>query len=381
VLQWNACGIRPHVGELRNYLSKLDVLPDAICLAETFLKPEQSFSLQSYSVERRDRVDGAKGGVAMLIRSDLSYSVCDIDFVNVECMVVNVYKGDTKFCICNVNDSPAKPGGDEGDYKKIFESCSGNVVVTGDFNAHNPWWASSKLDRRGSCLEELCEEHGFTLCNTGETTFVTHQGGGTVLDLTFVSDRLASLCLWDVLDDTWGSDHRPTFLLIGEESFDEPGDLNQNINPPRWNLKKANWPAYKAELVEASRDIHLGDDIDKNLNIIKNAINNAANSAIPLKRLPRLNVRPLPYWNETCSDAIAKRNKLRNKAFRKKTEESNQAYRKQRGITQAILKKEQVNCWQEFCNTLDGQTKMNTVWGMARKMSGKKANFGIPVLK
>ena len=169
----------------------------------------------------------------------------------------------------------------------------GKVIITGDFNAHNPLWKSKFLDGRGKCIEDLLDEYNFTLINTGEPTYHRSDGFSSVLDLTFVSNGLAHKSSWKVLSDTLGSDHSPTCTAIGEHIARESEDIL------RWNLRKADWSKYREVLRNRINDLELSDDIDHNAESITQAISLAADRAIP-KSKPSIR-RPKRYLTGTLN--------------------------------------------------------------------------------
>ena len=54
ILQWNCSPIRNKILELQLFLTFVN-LPDYLCLQETYLNKETSFSLTGYHVIRKDR--------------------------------------------------------------------------------------------------------------------------------------------------------------------------------------------------------------------------------------------------------------------------------------------------------------------------------------
>src|SRR5580692_6781056 len=163
-MQWNACSILAHLGELKTYLSSCKCLPEIICLQETWLKDNKQFSLKGYEIVRRDRkTETHGGGVATLIKSGINFSVLEVPD-NFECIVVEVKLKTCKYTIVNVYNPPDVDI-DVECYKKLFSYR--NCIITGDFNAHNTLWGGSQVNCRGEILENLLEEFNYTVINTG----------------------------------------------------------------------------------------------------------------------------------------------------------------------------------------------------------------------
>lgn len=93
-----------------------------------------------------------------------------------------------------------------------------NMVVRGDFSAHNVAWGYSRADNRGVILVEHMQAKGLAVCNEiGSVPTYHAQGGiGTWPDVTFSSAR-SLISGWKVEDEITLSDHRYITFRIGEE--------------------------------------------------------------------------------------------------------------------------------------------------------------------
>ena len=56
-------------------------------------------------------------------------------------------------------------------------------------------------------------------------------------------------------------------------------------------------------------------------------------------------------------------------------------YRKTRAAAQRTFKNSQKQHWKSFCSTINNNTKLNTVWGMLKNMSGTKSKQDIPTIR
>lgn len=72
IMQWNIRSVRSNLVNLNNLV--VEENPDIILFNETFLTPERSFVLKSYTIIRQDRPDGY-GGVATCIKNNLKFYV------------------------------------------------------------------------------------------------------------------------------------------------------------------------------------------------------------------------------------------------------------------------------------------------------------------
>ena len=367
--------MRTHAAELKNLLNHTKSPPDVICVSETFLKTKHTFTLPGYEIIRGDK-DGdlTKGGVATLVRSGVQYKNLDLKLQKIDGIGVEISTKNSHITVVNMYDSPDDSINGK-DYADIF-SISGKVVVTGDFNAHNPLWKSSQMDRRGEYVEQLLEDYDFTLLNTEQPTYQRPQGGATVLDLSFSSNSIANKCEWSVGNNTLGSDHLPTFIDIDENATEE-GDRSRTCN-----LAKANWDKFQNLLGETKR----GSLFHENVNIYNDNITKtilaAANKSIPTKLKGGGKSKAVPYWNESCSQTISQRNKARNKLNKSSTLTNQIDYKRAKAVAQRTLKNEQSRYWQKYCSSLNKNTKLGKVWQMSKRMGGRQSScFKVPTLK
>ena len=89
----------------------------------------------------------------------------------------------------------------------------------------------------------------------------------------------------------------------------------------------------------------------------------------------------VPYWNSKCQEAVEKRNEALNKMRRSKQINDCIEYRKQKGITQKIIKDAKRNSWREYCGSVNERTKMGDIWRTTKKVRGVKQQGAIPNLK
>ena len=78
-----------------------------------------------------------------------------------------------------------------------------NQIICGDVNAVNALWGASTENARGKQLEEIIEELGLTVLNTGEGTFLKRDGTYSHLDVGIAGGNVALKCNWRRLDDEW----------------------------------------------------------------------------------------------------------------------------------------------------------------------------------
>ena len=116
-----------------------------------------------------------------------------------------------------------------------------NVVLCGYFNSHHGMWGSQLSNNNGRNLVGVVEKHDYEILSTAIPTHLclTGHASWNLLDLTFVSNSLASHCSSTVTNDLLGSDHTVILTEIKGCSPEIP------LVCPTWNFTKANWPLFK----------------------------------------------------------------------------------------------------------------------------------------
>jgi len=364
-LQWNARSLNNKF-EFKQHVSVYNY--DVICIQETWLKENKSYNLSGYDMVRYDRPLREHGGVATFVRSGLKYAQIKINS-DLECVVLKLETSSGHINVVNVYIPPDKTfNTDQNQLKEIFSFS--NCIIMGDFNAKNPLWGSSNTDKLGDTIENLIDENQLCVLNTGLPTYQCYQGGMTHLDITVVSNNLACKCNWSTLNNSMSSDHIPIVTVLNDVLPD-----NTSLYP-KWKLNKSDWDSFYGEnrVSFSTFDLTENDVNLLNSKIVKN-INSAASVSIPkTKSNPGKRKKALPYWNDRIKESIKLRNIARNKMNKTKDIDDCIEYRRRKGVAQKIIKDESRTYWQNFCGTLNNQTKMSTVWSMAKKMNGIQTN-------
>ena len=246
--------------ELAHLLTSHSVLIAAI--QETkFCSSSNPHSFPGYTLIRRDRPTSTRaggGGLAFLIHHTVSFTHQQSDqlFPNdstIEHQAINVTITGTPYLIFNIYIPPATscPPAYSPNLSPLLEQQDHNVVILGDFNAHNAaWYSATNDDRaaaRGVAIVNALDPSPMVLLNGDHPTRVPTDGPPSSPDLTFVSAHVALGSSWTPLTRL-NSDHLPIAISLN------------SINPPAptprrtfTNYHKADWEAYEAQTEEAFR--------------------------------------------------------------------------------------------------------------------------------
>ena len=136
-------GLRARKTELIEHLKEHK--PDFVTLNETKVLPKHKVPIPGYESVRKDR-SSAGGGVAILIKKEIAYSIVYTDDINAEAAAITFKQRDKDIALATVYNPPGKIVELET-LKYQTEHC----IITGDFNS----------------------KHGFFLATTRVTALVT----------------------------------------------------------------------------------------------------------------------------------------------------------------------------------------------------------------
>ncbi|KAG5886320.1 hypothetical protein JTB14_034783 [Gonioctena quinquepunctata] len=155
--------------------------------------------------------------------------------------------------------------------KNILKTTKGELLVTGDFNSHNPIWGSERLDQRGRIVEEVIDEYNLVLLNTGEGPFLNSRSNTfSHLDLSLCSPGVAHYFNWNVISEYSFTDHAA--IQIQCSTRNKPPSI-----PGRWQIKRADWEKFRNHL----EPLEMRHTVDESVEVITNSIICAADHSIP----------------------------------------------------------------------------------------------------
>ena len=370
ILSWNAQSISAHAAELKLYIEENAEKPHVICIQESWLRDDTKFNIKGYNIEMKNRTNRIGGGVATFIKCGISYEIIKNIPDDIEGLSIRIKTNNSELTITNLY-IPPKITVDQDALQQIMSVK--NVVICGDLNAKNPGWGSPEKDTRGDLVGDILENLNLTILNTGCGTRINNDGSYSHLDIAFASSNLSAKSNWSVIDDCWGSDHLPTLIKINEPPTQE------NIANRKFNFKKADWAKFKVICKETIQEELIDSDINASCDRLSNAIIEAAGKFIPKTTVGTK--RMLPYWNTDCKNAVKQKRTARGKMNKTFKLEDCIQYRKYKADCQRTIRNARKTHWQEYCSSINSDTKINTIWKTLKNMSGVRSNFQIPNIR
>jgi len=260
-----------------------------------------------------------------------------------------------------------------------------NIIIAGDFNAHNLAWESSHNDLSGINILSAVTSSDLVILNKGNPTRLTLPLQNTsAINLTIVNISLLLYCHWSVLKDAYNSDHLPIVTVI---------DI-----PPKYSTrfchkierKTSDWKVFK-EILSNNQNkitdafISSKDNVDHQLKTINSAIIEAILLSTPSCKASNSHVckpplrsfkgpSPAPWWNEDCAVA-SKNRKTATKAFRHLPSMQNYIeLRKTEAISKKVFQKAKRESWTKFCESIQFKTSPEKIWRVIKAFKNRNLN-------
>ena len=308
VMHWNAEGVMNKKTELEHLLHEKNI--NICCLQETHLQSGKTLKVRGYQSFRLDRTDRRKGGILTLVRNNIHACEETVYMEGAEYQMIRAQLKDTELHILNFycpNDRPLS-------LDTIYVPDS-RFIAVGDFNSHSQSWGYNHMDRRGEEVEDWQDEHHLVLINSPHDTptFYSRRWRTTSTpDLALCTEDIHRGVIREVGDQLGGSDHRPVFLTLNENT-------TQNPVAPRWNYKKAKWKLFSHRTNVLTNDLQVrGRDINNAVHELNSCILKAAQECIP--RGARKNYKP--YWNNQLQELQDEMTEARQKAENNPSDEN-----------------------------------------------------------
>lgn len=369
-IQWNPQSIKNKKANLRKLLDEDDNNVDVILVSETWLKPEDNFAIPGYKVHRLDRINDKGGGIAIFISNKHSFQVLNIktDFnPNVEMCAIHI----PSFNLDLVSlYKPPNIKVKERDWIGLLGQFKGNVLITGDFNAHHSAWGCRSTNAQGRELASALDSLNLVFLNDGTHTRIsTPQKNSSAIDLTLVSPNLVSKSSWRVLEDTLGSDHFPIKIEM---------DINyipSMIYPTtKWKESKADWDIFRNILANVDFSIFHSLETDEKYKFLTCSIENACNISMPHKK-PFLPKHRVPIWWDGECDEIVRRRKAALVAYKQVSNYKNyNSYRNVDAQSKRLFRGKSRESWRTYVSKLNKGTPISKIWDMIKKISNKNRN-------
>lgn len=361
ILQWNARSVIANKGNLEQFLVSEQISIGII--SESWFKPGSNVYIKNFYILRNDREDG-RGGVAILIKNNINFE--PLTLTNNKVMIVGAKVKIPnhiipEFYLYSVYKKPQTKLS-ELEWSNIFHDLQKPFVFAGDLNVHHVAWGCQDNNVGGINLLNAIEDHHIILLNDGACTRINRPDQRkSAVDLTLVSDNIASLIDWKVLPESLGSDHLVILLEISPKSTENVNTRSQE----KFNLKKIDWDKfrfYTEQQLTEDKDITYETFIDILTTIIE--------SSIPKNKEHRQRKanKGKYWWDQACSKAVQERKNALTSYKQVPTMENFVNYQKTNATVKKTILAAKRKKWYEFCESLNSQTPLKEVWQNINKI-------------
>ena len=199
---------------------------------------------------RKDR-SAAGGGVAILIKKEIAYSIVYTDDINAETVAITFKQRDKEIALATVYNPSGKIV--ELETLKHLTDKYEHCIITGDLNSKHAYFGNDKSDSAGDALFNITEELDLTILNDESVTFCRNYAGNSVesfLDLLALAFRkMGPKVVECTVKGDVGSDHLLVHIRLNSHEVEKA--LTKAVH----RLDKANWEKFRKEL----KSIEMGD--------------------------------------------------------------------------------------------------------------------------
>ena len=347
--------------------------PDLVCLCETMVKKHEPKFI-GYNVLWKHR-DGDKGGLAILVRHDISFKEVDFNEFQgggLELQIIEFAGQGGTIRLANIynpNQNILVP-----EFNHYLDILGNRCILIGDFNAHSPLWDSrARSNSTGRNIERILESRNLEILNEIELpTYIDNTTGRTsCLDLCIASPEITNRAEFNRGQDM-GSDHFPIEISIGIPLF--KSDM-KSIS--RWKLQKVEWTKWKENLCKESDYILPMDTVSHNKKLTDKILS-ASNAVIPKSKTDKSLKRCTPWWDQECKNAVNSRNAAKNLLIRHPLITNLINYKRCQARVKFLIKKKKTESWRNFTSTLQSNTPSKKIWNIIKSINGKQPKKNLP---
>ena len=356
-------GLRARKTELIEHLKEHK--PDFVTLNETKVLPKHKVSIPGYESVRKDR-SAAGGGVAILIKKEIAYSIVYTDDINAETVAITFKQRDKEIALATVYNPPGKIV--ELETLKHLTDKYEHCIITGDFNSKHAYFGNDRSDSAGDALFNITEELDLTILNDESVTFCRNYAGNSVesiLDLALASRKMGPKVAECTVKGDVGSDHLPVHIRLNSHEVEKA--LTKAVH----RLDKANWQKFRKEL----KSIEMGDlttpeEIEKAVELLETSMICALDKSCQSVKQKTQDF----FISEKTSKLIREKRKARRLAMRFSDEpEYMTMYKSLTNEVKESIKTDKERAWQEQIDKLDGARDGTEFWNSFFRLTGAKS--------
>ena len=387
IFQWNCRSILQNASLLVQFLSQNDF--HVLALQSLNTTSSKLPKLPNFSYPPIFEADPSTGKVytAIYIHTHLSYNICSYPPSNpadnfYSCAITLKYD-DINLNVASIY-LPKGPSDSNTDWLKCLpQKFSGKWVITGDFNAHSPFWDKGCEVVSSNRFVENIVDSSFCLLNNGEITRIPDVSGHrpSAIDLTLISPELTLSCSWNISTDTLGSDHIPVFTILSKKDKCSPNRIDDKV--PKYHDKDANWSLFESLL--SFQDFSSMNDktIDEMYSHFTHSVLTAADITLTRVKGSKHNSSHTGHvwWTKECEIAV----NLKRQAFKSyvqhKSPENHTKMKKANLNCNKIIAQAKKDYWSNFCSSaVYTHSDLAKVWDKIKELKNGTCLPSCPII-
>lgn len=360
IVQWNCRGLNQvKKNELETIITEKEA--QIVCIQETKFGSNQTFQKKHFNCfqENFKSIGTAKGGVLIMIKENISCHRIKIK-TKLQAVAVKVYFPE-EISICNIYVPPREKIC-KSTLRDLINQLGEKFMLLGDFNAKSLLWGSPTTDEKGAVWEEIIEEMGLNVLNSGKPTHLncSHKTYSHI-DVTLMTNNATNQFTWETIDDLHSSDHFPITISTDID--------NTTAMRPKWKMKEANWENFRENLkwdAEKSENTTINDLERK----IREIILKAASKSIG-KTTGNRSKKYNPWWTQEIENLVKEKKRLFRIFKRSGSNRDFNLYISKQKEANKKLKIAKQSSWENFVGETNSQNSTTELYNKVRKLTGK----------
>ena len=374
LIHTNIHSAKANLKKFELYLNGLNFQFPIIALSESWLREDNLdyYGIPGYTSEHNIRPNRRGGGVALLIKEDIEYTIRDdLCYQNgsLETLFIEIDKkqfNKTQNIIAGVIYRP--PNTDINTFNSHMEQCLSKIksekklaYISGDYNIN-----LLNADKHTASQEflDIMFSHSFLPCITKPTRIA--KSSSTLIDNIFSNDCRESTASLSGILYTDVSDHFPVYYI----DYSDAVNVNQmtykkrmysNVNMERFvsTMESKDWEHVMSE-----------SDAQRAYSMFYNDFNDAYDTCFPMKTYKYGYRTRKPWLSEGMKQSIKIKNKLYRKSKKSANPEHELQYKRYRNKLNKLLLDAERTHYNDLLN--ENKNNMKKSWRILKEIINKK---------
>jgi hypothetical protein len=360
ILQWNCHSLSNKLSNLKLHI--YSTKPHVVCLSETWLSENFEPTFVNYSAIYKHRgALQAGGGLAVLVRSDVTYLEHDLQLFPLgllEVTAIKIYLKNSNTPVSILSLYNPNRNVTRQEFEHYFSQLEPSCLIVGDFNAHSPAWEPGKTpNQSGRNLENILLNNARLALLTppsSPTFFSVYHNSFSTLDLSIISTNLLPLASVHIEMDL-GSDHYPVATNIGAEA-----STVRYKRRPTWKFNGGSWGAWLTALHQ--RETAPSLDVEAGSVKFSENIVSASTQVFPQSKAIITPKYSKSWWTQSCTQAVEAKRDAKRALISQPSPTNLIAYKRSEARVKWEVKQAKQNSWRRYCSTITSNTPISQLW-------------------